>query len=282
MHPTERVLARRLAAKSGGKYTVEEIENALRTAGNTETEQSVVAGMLVDPTQRDAIYDKGAVWTQGADGWLVQVLPPQPDAELVAYIKQSTGQTYDWYTPSSGGVNKDPNIPRDRMTGQPLDAKGRYSQTVVLDGKAFEPKYFQCATTECIRTGSNLDMGDPASQAYIKALDAQIFKDIGKGATVGSLVTPVGAAGNALFVLGLLASGGEVVTSQAVLETARDEVLNEIAEKGGEAVFREILGHTPAVAARAAALINLAGGWEAFTERVKTDLLGIKSNEQKK
>ncbi|MGE0350437.1 hypothetical protein [Hydrogenophaga sp.] len=198
LHPDERKLAQELAEKSKGRYTAEQIENALRNAGNTQTGESVVAGMVVDPAQRDAIYDKGAVWTVGESGTLVQVLPPQPDAELVVYIRQNTGQTYDWYTPSRGGIANDPNIPRDRLTGRPLDDQGRYSQTVVLDGKVYEPKYHPCATTDCIRTGANLDMADPSSQAYVKALDKQVFKDIGKGATVGSLVTPVGVPGRCL------------------------------------------------------------------------------------
>ncbi|PZO13557.1 MAG: hypothetical protein DCF26_16735 [Burkholderiales bacterium] len=93
LHPGERKLAQELAGKSGGKYTIEEIESALRAAANTKTGESVVAGMVVDPAQRDAIYDKGAVWTTGENGTLVQVLPPRPAAELAAYIKQNTGQT---------------------------------------------------------------------------------------------------------------------------------------------------------------------------------------------
>jgi len=64
-----------------------------------------------------------------------------------------------------------------------------------VPGKAYEPKYHSCATTECVRTGANLDMNDPATQAYVKALDAQVFKDIGEGTTLGSLVTPVGVPG---------------------------------------------------------------------------------------
>lgn len=67
LHPNERALAKRLAQKSGGKYTTEQIENALRTAGNTKTGESVVAGMLVDPSQRDAIYaQRDAIYDKGA------------------------------------------------------------------------------------------------------------------------------------------------------------------------------------------------------------------------
>jgi filamentous hemagglutinin len=282
LHPSERKLAQELAKKSGGRYTAEEIENALRSAGNTQTGESIVAGMVVDPKSRDAIYDKGAVWTVGENGTLVQVLPPAPDAALAAYIRQNTGQTYGWYAPSSTNATSGPSAPRDRLTNQPLDEKGRYTQTVVLDGQMYQPKYLPCATAECLRTASNLDMSDPQTRAYVKALDEQVFKDIGTGATVGALVTPVGVGGAGLSGVGLLAVIGTVAVSDAPVGALRDEVIKETLESGAERFFRTVLGHTPATAARVAALINLAGGWDVFAERVKTDLFGVKVDESKK
>lgn len=273
LHPNERALAKRLAQKSGGKYTAEEIENALRTAGNNKTGESVVAGMVVDPSLRDAIYDKGAVWTTGADGWLVQVLPPQPDADLSAFIKQNTGETYGWYTPSSGGMPSNSNAPRDRLTGQPLDEKGRYSQTVVLDGKAYEPKYHPCATAECIRTGVNLDMSDPDTQAYVKALDAQVFKGIGRGATLGIVAFSTGVVAATLGGVGLIASAGEAFTGS----TLTDQSLNELSQRGGQWFFENVLRYPPAAATRSVAMIALAGGWDSFVARLKTDLFGVEN-----
>ncbi len=55
-----------------------------------------------------------------------------------------------------------------------------------------------------------------------------------------------------------------------------------VSEKGGEKVFKDVLEHTPSAAARAGALINLSGGWDAFVNRVKVDLIGVKSDETKK
>jgi filamentous hemagglutinin len=52
-------------------------------------------------------------------------------------------------------------------------------------------------------------------------------------------------------------------------------VLKALSEKGGETFFREVLGQTPSAAARATALINLTGGWDAFVNRVKIDLFGV-------
>jgi filamentous hemagglutinin len=48
-------------------------------------------------------------------------------------------------------------------------------------------------------------------------------------------------------------------------------------EKGGAKIFEEVLGHTPGAAARASALINLSGGWDAFVNRVKVDVFGIET-----
>lgn len=171
---------------------------------------------------------------------------------------------------------------RDRLTGLALDAQGRYEVQVSLDGRNYSPKFHACATTACSQSGANLDLNDPGTQAYVKALDQQVFKDIGTGATAASLITPVGIPGATLTGVGLVAAAGSVAVSDSPIGTLRDEVIKETLESGAERFFRNVLGHTPAAAARAAALINLSGGWDAFTERVKIDLLGVKPDESKK
>ncbi|MBL5980374.1 hemagglutinin repeat-containing protein [Comamonas sp. NyZ500] len=273
LHPSERLLARTLAVRSNGKYTVTQIEDALRVAGNTETGESIVAGMVVDPSERDAIYDSGAVWTIGSAGQMVQVVPKQPAADLLQFIQSSTAGQYDWYMPSSNG-NALASTPRDRLTGAPLDEQGRYSQIFILDGKKYQPKYFPCAKPECL--GSNLDSSDPGTQAYIKAMDAQIFKDISTGANYATLMTPAGASGQTLAAVGLVASAGSAFTDSNAL----DELLKYGSQKGGEKLFVDILGHTPANAARAIAIIDLSGGWSAFVERFKVDILGMRKKSE--
>lgn len=273
LHPSERLLARTLAARSNGKYAVTQIEDALRVAGNTETAESIVAGMVVDPSERDAIYDSGAVWTIGSTGQMVQVVPKQPAADLMQFIQSSTAGKYDWYMPSSNG-NELASTPRDRLTGAPLDEQGRYSQIIILDGKKYQPKYFPCAKPECL--GSNLDSSDPGTNAYIKAMDAQIFKDISTGANYATLMTPAGASGQTLAALGLVASAGSAVTDSNAL----DELLKYGSQKGSEKLFVDILGHTPANAARAISIIDLSGGWSAFVERIKIDILEIRNKSE--
>lgn len=146
----------------------------------------------------------------------------------------------------------------------------------------FEPKFHACATSACAVGNANLDISDQATQAYVRALDQQVLKGIGTGATVGSLVNPLGAGGQVLFWLGAAVSTGLVAISNSPYETARDEALKAASEKGGESFFKDVLGHTPGAAARAAALIELSGGWDAFVSRLKTDLLGVTSDDSKK
>ncbi len=169
---------------------------------------------------------------------------------------------------------------RDRMTGLALDERGRYEVQLVLDGKTFAPKYYPCATTECMRVGGNLDMSDPGTQAYLKAMDRQVFKDIGTGATLASLVTPVGVPGAALAVIGVFAALGESAVAGDLNEGVRNETIKLLSEKGAEATIKNALAHSPQVAARVVALIELAGGWDAWVERVKVDLLGVKTIEK--
>jgi filamentous hemagglutinin len=271
LHPSEVQKARDLAAASKGKYTQKQIEDALRSSANNETGESIVAGMVVDSKDRNAIFDKGAVWTTGEDGKLVQVLPPQPDADLAKFIKDNTGTTYSWYTPSTSSATPS-NAPRDKLTNLPLDDKGRYSQTVVLDGKPYEPKYLPCATAQCIAGGQNLDTSDPATQAYIKALDAQVFKDINTGSTMATLLTPTGIPGAILTYTGLVTSVGSAFTDSDPLH----QTVKNASQFGATEFFTKVLGHSASAAARFVSMIDLSGGWDAFTNRVKLDVLEIK------
>ncbi len=55
-------------------------------------------------------------------------------------------------TPTTVKPNETTPSNRDRMTGLPLDDKGRYEVPLTVDGKPFAPKYQACATTECMRS----------------------------------------------------------------------------------------------------------------------------------
>ena len=183
-------------------------------------------------------------------------------------------QSLIMYNPAQPSTNGQTN--RDRLTGMPLDEKGRYSKTVTLDGKSFTPKFYPCSDSACITGGKNLDTSDPATKAYVKALDAQVFKDINTGSTMATLITPTGVLGTALAGTGLATSVGSAFTDSDVLH----QTIKNASQMGAAEFFVKVLGHTESAAGRFVALIDLSGGWDAFTKRVKLDLLEIKPNTE--
>ncbi len=55
---------------------------------------------------------------------------------------------------------------------------------------------FECATAECVAMGANLNMSDPGTQAYLRALDEKALSDLGTAASLVVLKTPVSTLGN--------------------------------------------------------------------------------------
>jgi filamentous hemagglutinin len=101
LHPDERTLAKQLAANSNGKYTVEQVEDAMRAAGNKRLGEGVGAGSIVNVDGNTAtVYDDGAKWSvvqNGQNGTqLMQQVPLNVSPDLMAYIQQNTGNTYAW------------------------------------------------------------------------------------------------------------------------------------------------------------------------------------------
>lgn len=74
---------------------------------------------------------------------------------------------------------------------------------------------------------------------------------------------------------GTAASVGSVLTDGSLL----NEIIKAGSQAGAEKLFTDVLGHTPSTAARAVALIELSGGWDAFVERVRIDILGLPVQE---
>jgi hypothetical protein len=115
LHPGEAQKAKELAAKSGGKYTQKQIEDALRNASDSATGENITTGMAIkNPADPNAITDKGAVFNTGGDGKsVVQVLPNagNVDPELAARI-QKDYPNYSWSNEQLGKVSPlraDPN-----------------------------------------------------------------------------------------------------------------------------------------------------------------------------
>ncbi|WP_011296283.1 hemagglutinin repeat-containing protein [Cupriavidus necator] len=102
LHPDEQTLANRLSAASGGKYTPQQVGDAMRAASNGKYKEDVTAGMVVDGVSNpNGVYDNGAMFTvPSQDGrTLVQTIPNSVDPNLAGYIQSMTGgksSPYSW------------------------------------------------------------------------------------------------------------------------------------------------------------------------------------------
>ncbi|HEY4317198.1 MAG TPA: hemagglutinin repeat-containing protein [Herbaspirillum sp.] len=159
-----------------------------------------------------------------------------------------------------------PDHRRDVRTGLPLDEQGRYSEQAYVNGNLYQPKYFPCASIEC--QDHNLDMSDPGTQAYVKAIDRDILEKIGTATNVAILANPVGAIGVTTALVGSAAGLAGGVIDDSLPEAIATEML----EYGAEMYMRKVYGLPKAVAVRAVTLIDSAGGWDAFVERTSNYL----------
>jgi filamentous hemagglutinin len=201
LHPEEKALAQRLAAESNGKYTVEQIEAQLR--------MSFVKGTKVGPgsdivATQEGMYDPDGNWLPlGNSGLFVQNFTGS-DHDVVAYIKGKT-DLYSWTLEAEMGFSSivkdgwsqfssDGNGGRDRLTGYPMDSSGGYRVPITIDGKNYTPRFYPCATAECIASGGNIDLKDPQTLTWIKAANIQMVKDVGTAMSWGAALGPVKAS----------------------------------------------------------------------------------------
>ncbi len=205
LHPKERTLAAQLAAKSKGKYTAKQIEDAMRNSGNGNGE-TIVTGMLVNSKDPEAVYDKGAQWQKGEDGKLVQVLPKdgKVDPALAAYITSNTGASnsvYSWYDAQLGKVG-----PVQPSTGS---TKQRYEQ-YAANGKVYTLPIADCPAVSCTNDTPIARYGvSTEDAATIAAYDAAKKKEMAKDAVTGGLIVATTVALPATMVGA--ATGGAIV-----------------------------------------------------------------------
>ena len=100
LHPDEKTLAKQLAVKSDGKYTVDQVEDAMRAANNKALGEGVDAGAIVDVNgDTGTVYDDGAKWSvvwKDGKQQLVQQIPSNISPDLMTYIAQNSGGNYGW------------------------------------------------------------------------------------------------------------------------------------------------------------------------------------------
>jgi filamentous hemagglutinin len=207
LHATERLLAQQLAKKSGGKYTVEQIEDAMRNSGNSALNESIATGMLVDPNKSEAIYDKGAAFTTYDGKTLVQVnrdgsqLGTNPiDPGLAAYIRANTGSSNSPYT----AFAPVPAMPALSSSG--VGANGLRYEMRTANGQSFRVPVADCPAVSCQNSDNVARYGlNPEDQAQVQAYDAALNKQAIKGVStiaVVAVAAPLaveGLAANALL-----------------------------------------------------------------------------------
>lgn len=214
LHPGERKLAQELARKSRGRYTVEEIENAMRNAISSVYREDITAGMIVNTGNWQAeIYDTGAQFQAGATNTtLVQVLPNGGDVDpaLAAFIQTNTstgrGPAYDWSNSQLGNMALPPH--------QPL-------------GNSRTPAANGCVTAECaagtlplrgpLRDGGDV-RNDVATGADLLSRGAGV---VGSAATMAAVVPGPHQPGAASVALGATGMG---LAADALGQVAQPDV----------------------------------------------------------
>ncbi|MFV3335518.1 ShlB/FhaC/HecB family hemolysin secretion/activation protein [Pseudomonas sp. NY15437] len=262
LHPAERELAKNLAEKSGGKYTVEQIEEQLRFSNINGTDVGPATDMLSKPGE--LIYDVGGKWLKVGDDVYLQQFA-KLDLDVVAYIQSSTSD-YNWSafpmapspdwskTPSAGKEM------RDRLTGYVLDETGRYTVPVAVEGVVYSPKFLPCASSECIATGANLDFSNIETLRYLRAADTKSLNDLSKILAVGAIVTSGGTAtalGAASNIPSLMAG---------YLKGDLSGAMSSAALSAGFESYASARGLSPDIAGKLANILTVMGTWDGVVE----------------
>lgn len=201
----------------------------------------------------------------------IQELPTYDvDPELRKFISDNTAGNYSWPVTSSTAGST--TVLRDRLTGLPLDDKGRYTRHVIIEGKLYTPKYFPCATSECQARGYNLDGNDTETRRYAQAMGLKMMSDLSKAATVAVMV-PSGTVAVAGTAVGAIASAGTVALSDDKSDAAFQETWKFIAQEGAQKILIS-MGHSTLVVRETVAAIDLLGGWDAFVTAARNNFRG--------
>jgi len=209
LHPDEKELAKRLAARSGGKYSAEQIEDQLRLSSVNGTDIGPGTDTVATKEGR---YDESGKWLPLGNGQYFQDFA-KLDLNIVAYINEQTN-AYSWANfPSSPNTDwsKSPSISderRDRLSGHVLDGDGSYRLPVMVGDEAFSPRFFSCGDASCVSLGGNADTSDLETIRWNDALNRKAISDV---TTMGSLApvpaTWLGKLLGALFGRSVIVGG---------------------------------------------------------------------------
>ncbi|MYN20904.1 hypothetical protein GTP81_29635, partial [Rugamonas sp. FT107W] len=174
-----------LAEKSNGKYTMKEIENALRYAGLKDgsgkiavAEGTIVTvvnnvnisnGQTLENTVKE---DSTLAFVMGDSRTLLEKTPSQPSNDLMAFIVANTGGKASPYVFTPAKVYTD-------FSSLPSAPNSTHRVTQVVDGRVYAPLYTDCPAAAC-QTGDTLASAipDAETKAYTDAVAKKIEKDI--------------------------------------------------------------------------------------------------------
>lgn len=215
LHPNERTLARRIAAASGGKYTEQQVADAMRAASNSKLNENVTTGMVVDGISNpQGIYDKGASFTVPSENGrtLVQVVPANVDPGLAAYVQSMTGGSnspYSWDAATLGiATTSQSPIPGNPFTPAPNGCMSAECAAGIggTGGRGLLPDYGSLSSGSLSGNGGlavNLyDGAAYASGGVSQSNPRSISIKPGVGATVGWIFGANDAASTNAFLNG--------------------------------------------------------------------------------
>ncbi|UDF33551.1 UNVERIFIED_ORG: hemagglutinin repeat-containing protein [Shinella sp. XGS7] len=232
LHPPERQLAQQLAKKSGGKYTVQQIEDAMRNSGNSDLDENVTAGMLVDPNKPGQIYDTGAAFTSYDGKKLVQANRDgralgTVDPGLAAFIRSNTG---------GGGSPYTAFAPIPAMPDGGVASNGQRYEMRSVNGQSFSVPVANCPAVSC-QNGDNIARHglSPEDQkrvdAYQAAMEKQSLKDV---STIGLVAATAPMAGSGLVANMLLggAAGGAISAKDQFIDKRQVDTAQTLKDAG--------------------------------------------------
>jgi len=265
LHKEDRELAEQLAARSGGKYTVEQIEAQLRLSSVNGTDNTGATDIVASGA---GIYDTGGNWIALGDGQYVQNFE-SANREIIAYIKENTN-VYSWSLTAQTGFNsvndksdwpKTTSGLRDRLTGYSIDENGGYRVPIAIDGVAYTPRYLPCGNAECLATGANIDFADAGTLKWLRAANAKAINDVGW--LMGVAAIP--ASGTSAAIL----SNGSTAAS-LLSGYLKNELVSGLASSALSASFEKYAvasGVSEKVASQLSNGFGAAGVWDAINEK---------------
>jgi filamentous hemagglutinin len=190
LHPGDLRAAKTLAAKSDGKYTEKEIQEALRYAGLRNGSGAVLVAegtaevfvnsvdiktgaTLQDTLKSDPTLPLGS----GDKVTLLESAPTRPSNEIISFIVANTGGAKSPYV-LTGPTYSGPAT----LASAPA---GTTRATMVVEGTVYYPVVAPCPAASCTN-GDPIAFGiqDPGTSAYLEAISRQNEKYINVGAGV--------------------------------------------------------------------------------------------------